>query len=322
MTASDPQHPTPPSTTKEPGNALGAVGLIATLLGGAALVYDVPPDTLAWPTWIAWPLAVGGIAMLLAGLAREWNGPARTSALVPGLAALALGAVVVGFAVYPIFAGPRTDRLAIELPAAAGSEGSSAGPIDLVVYTPRHAEATSCALLTGIQPGLGRFTARELASRGVATAVATTSGLDDLPSARVGVLTELTRRSSADRCTLVAYDGTPGSAELLAAAADFDRAVAVSFQAASRVSAPRNAVPTLYLFGGMEPSGHEHARALHSQLGAPGRDGLPESVVRIFLGADADLMVPRDRPWLQPGRLPAGYVDMVALWAERGMTEG
>lgn len=316
MSASDPIDSNAPARAKEPGNALGAVGLVVTMLGGAALVYDVPPDTLAWPSWVAWPMAVGGIVLLLAGLAREWRGPARRSALIPGLAALAVGSLVVGFAIYPALAGPRQDRIAIP---KRGED--AAAPLEFSVYTPRHAEATSCALLIGVEEPLDRFTARELASRGVATGVAR-SGTIDPQSTLPHLLEELASRSRAAKCTLVAYGATPASADLLAAAEDFDRAVAVSFQAAKRVSAPRNAVPTLYLFGGMEPSGHEHARALHTQLGAPGRDGLPVSVVRIFLGADANLMVPRDRPWIQPGRLPAGYVDMVALWAERGLTEG
>ena len=105
-------------------------------------------------------------------------------------------------------------------------------------------------------------------------------------------------------------------AALLEAAVGFNRAVAVSMQAADRIMAPRTAVPTLYLFGGADGSGHTHASALLGQLARA--EGQDDSVLRVFLGGDRDLLLPRTHAWRQPGVLAPGYADMLARWILEG----
>jgi len=282
----------------EPGNALGALGLILAAAGGARLSFAIPPSALALPRGAAWCLVAVGAVLLVAGLRKEYSGPRRWSALVPGLLALLVGA---GF-------GLRSAQLQGARPATRTAEIESGS--DLKVWVPRTGDPTSCALVVGGGLDVADAVAEALALEGVAAAAVPTWRPARLPQARVA-LSQL----ASGPCALV-IDAQGGNAQpVLAAAPTFDRRVVLSAPAAEGFEAGSAPVPTLYLFGAADSWGHAQASALIQQL--DGASGEP-SVVRVFLGADRDFLVPRQHHWRQPGVLAEGYVRMMARWIQEG----
>jgi hypothetical protein len=288
---------------KEPGNRLGAAGLVLAAIGGGRLLFDVPPVALSLPRSMAAVMAIAGALLLLGGLLTEWRGPRRWSALLPGVAALALGGWLGTQAVHRARSGPRIETVTLH-------EGAHELVSEL--YSPRDQEVQGCVVLLGGKTDVSEATARALAGRGLVALRTGVTSDQELSRLNASLRAEL----SLSDCGVIVDGRLEEPAALLEAAEGFKRAVAVSMQAADRIMAPRTAVPTLYLFGGADGSGHAHASALLGQLARA--EGQDDSVLRVFLGGDRDLLLPRTHAWRQPGVLAPGYADMLVRWILEG----
>lgn len=288
---------------KEPGNRLGAVGLVLAAIGGGRLLFEVPPVALSLSRSMAAAIATAGALLLFVGLLQEWRGPRRWSALLPGLAALALGGWLGAEAANRSRSGPQVERVTLH---------TGAHELSSELYSPRDQEVQGCVVLLGGKTDVSEATARALAGRGLTALRTRVSSLEEFSQLGASLKAEM----SLSDCGVIVDGRLEQPAALLEAAGDFNRAVAVSMQAADRIMAPRTAVPTLYLFGGADGSGHAHASALLGQLARGG--GRDDSVLRVFLGGDRDLLLPRTHAWRQPGVLAPGYADLLARWILEG----
>ncbi len=142
------------------------------------------------------------------------------------------------------------------------------------------------------------------------------------PSAWIGQPTEVLRavaeraRSQAGDLPLgvVAWGETARSLPDLSEIVDADFAVALSALALEPIEGlDRLARPVLFAYGVDDATyaGHGHASALNEAVGAAGMD---RATIRVFLGADRDLLVPVTRASLQPTRIAPGWIDLFTSW--------
>ncbi len=293
-----------PDLRQEPGNRLGALGLLVAAVGAGGLAFEVPPDLLEIDAFLSWSFVALGLALLVAGLVHEWRGPKRWSALVPGLIALAFAAWAgqAGFTE----SASRCNRspIVVEGMGSVGWSCHGDGPPHAVAVLVRTPWARGVPALS-----------RGLAERGVSVyAMDPTAWVAD-PR---GVLTGVAERARADVGGLplgvVSWGESARELADLAEFVDADFGVAVSMLALEPIDRLGELdVPVLFAYGVDDPSypGHGHASAL---VGAVGTVGVEGAVIRVFLGADRDLLVPVRRPFLQPTRLAAGWMDLLTGW--------
>ena len=136
---------------KEPGNLLGALGLVLAAVGGGRLLFEVPPVALSLSRGLATAMVASGALLLLSGLIREWSGPRRWSALLPGLAALALGGWFGAEAANRSRNGPRMETITLR---------AGAHELRSQLYSPRDQAVQGCVVLLGGKADVSEATAR------------------------------------------------------------------------------------------------------------------------------------------------------------------
>lgn len=281
--------------TTEPGNVLGAIGLIVAAVAYGRLWFAVPPSALAVPRPVAWVLGVLGGGLLLAGLHREWTGPRRWSAIVPAVVAC-LGASALG--------------LSATLKHADVT--SSALPADAVKS--RTVEPVACARLIGFPEDLSWALSRALAREGVLTSARPTTDAEEERTLRNSLSAQVEGPCGIALFGNAVDSDPPVEGFGTVVRPRFDRMVRISTPVGPGFDASPRDQPTLYIYGGADGWGHGQASALQGHLANTSRP----ATLRVFLGADRWLLVPRERPLLEPGLLPAGYAQMIARWIRTG----
>ena len=292
----------PGGRKKEPGNALGALGLILAGVGGGRLVFEIPPDALSLSRGVALVLCWLGAGLLVAGLVKEWRGPRRWSALLPGVLALTVGGLVAASGLSSEADRPEVDRVKLAAFAAKGAASAT-----VRVSKDRSGLSEACALVIGGAEGVADAVASGLARLGIVTAVS-----QELSGSEAQAVQRMLSAQTGAPCSLVLDGREPSAVALLSATEAFDRHAVLSAPAADGFRPADPVVPTLYLFGAADGWGHQQASALMGDLSSD------DAVVRVFLAADREFLTPRDEPWRQPGVLAEGFVDMLARWIRTG----
>ena len=301
-----------PARGKEPGNRLGAVGLLAVVVGAGGLAFEVPPDLLTIGSTVGWGLLLLGLALLGAGLIHEWNGPRRWSAVVPGILALAFGGWAFGASADQSLR--RCDRSTLRV-EGAGRVGWSCVTGD---------EPVAAAILVESPWARGvEALARGLAERGIVPYVVDAGAWVRNP---VRVLPAIAAKARTD------LDGVPVGVlswgevarELptFGSLTEADFAIALSVLALDPIEGLADVgTPMLFAFGIMDATypGHGHAGAM---VEAVGELQIEDAAIRVFLGADRDLLTPVARPSIQPTRLASGWLDLLSDWIAQASERG
>ncbi len=314
----------PGARDREPGNRAGGAGLIVLLVGAAGYLIERPPSALDFGEQWGWTLVFGGFALCVWGVVREWRGPRRRSALLPGVAALTfawwLGWVAAENTVLIYRSQPveftRDDiryRGLLYLPRAER-------PRPGIAFLPGRDHQAPRAL---------RSMARSLARAGIAALIYERSSdwqrpprpIDDrsrqalaLDAARAARFLAGQTAVAGGRVGLMGY-GEQGW--VLPAAAESSPSVSFVVSVSTPLPLPDSVkpaeVPTLAMYGTGDPD-FDGLAAAYQASGLLTDEGHPDSRVRVFIRAGRSMQAPsRYGNWFRP-RYAHGLVDFVAHW--------